>query len=132
MTSRCNRDDGSVALWVVIIGAVLLTAGGLVYDSADKANDARRATMTANEAGRAAAQELSADVIGGTTYDIDTAGAADAARAYLSAADVDGSVTVDGTRVVITTSIHWEPKVLPLPTDTINGTATIETREVAK
>lgn len=127
-----DREDGNVALWVIVVSAALLTAGGMVYDVADKANEARRATMTANEAGRAAAQELSAEVIAGTTYEIDTAAAADAAQEYLDAAGVDGNVAVDGTRVVITTSLDWEPSMMPLPADTVTGTATIDTREVAR
>lgn len=129
---RLDREDGNVALWVIVVSAALLTAGGMVYDVADKANEARRATMTANEAGRAAAQELSADVIGGTTYEIDAVAAGDAAQEYLDAAGVDGNVAVDGTRVVITTSLDWEPSMMPLPADTVTGTATIDTREVAR
>lgn len=132
MRRLLDREDGNVALWIIVVSAALLTAGGLVYDVADKANEARRATMTANEAGRAAAQELSADVIGGTTYEIDTVAAADAAQEYLDAAGVDGNVLVDGTRLVITTSLHWEPSMMPMPADTVTGTATIDTREVAQ
>ena len=127
-----DREDGNVALWVIVVSAALLTAGGMVYDVADKANEARRATMTANEAGRAAAQEISAEVIGGTTYEIDAVAAGDAAQEYLDAAGVDGNVAVDGTRVVITTRLDWEPSMMPLPADTVTGTATIDTREVAR
>lgn len=127
-----DREDGNVALWVIVVSAALLTAGGMVYDVADKANEARRATMTANEAGRAAAQEISAEVIGGTAYEIDAVAAGDAAQEYLDAAGVDGNVAVDGTRVVITTRLDWEPSMMPLPADTVTGTATIDTREVAR
>lgn len=127
-----DREDGNVALWVIVVSAALLTAGGMVYDVADKANEARRATMTANEAGRAAAQEISAEVIGGTSYEIDAVAAGDAAQEYLDAAGVDGHVAVDGTRVVITTRLDWEPSMMPLPADTVTGTATIDTREVAR
>lgn len=127
-----DREDGNVALWVIVVSAALLTAGGMVYDVADKANEARRATMTANEAGRAAAQEISAEVIGGTTYEIDAVAAGDAAQEYLDAAGVDGNVAVDGTRVIITTRLDWEPSMMPLPADTVTGTATIDTREVAR
>ena len=127
-----DREDGNVALWVIVVSAALLTAGGMVYDVADKANEARRATMTANEAGRAAAQEISAEVIGGTSYEIDAVAAGDAAQEYLDAAGVDGNVAVDGTRVVITTRLDWEPSMMPLPADTVTGTATIDTREVAR
>ena len=52
---RLADESGYVAVWTVVIGGALMVAGGVVYDSADKANEARRVTMVANEAGRAAA-----------------------------------------------------------------------------
>ena len=54
---RLADESGYVAVWTVVIGGALMVAGGVVYDSADKANEARRVTMVANEAGRAAAAD---------------------------------------------------------------------------
>ena len=62
---RLADESGYVAVWTVVIGGALMVAGGVVYDSADKANEARRVTMVANEAGRAAAQEITSDAISG-------------------------------------------------------------------
>ena len=128
---RLRGEDGHVTIWVMIIGVTIMTAGGMVYDGADKANQARRATMIANEAGRAASQELSADVVAGEGVSIALAGAADAARTYLDSAGAEGSVSVEGTQVVIRTSLPWEPSVLPLPSDTLTATATVDAQEVA-
>lgn len=126
-----HESDGYVALWTVIIAGAILTGGGYVIDLTDKANETRRVTMVANEAGRAAAQELSADVIsGGESFNLDTAEAANAARSHLSAAGVEGDVRVDGTTVVITATQQWEPAMMPMPSDTLTGTSTINAEEV--
>lgn len=130
MRQAWKNEDGFVAVWVAIFAAVIVAGGGLLYDVTDKANQTRRATMIANEAGRAAAQELSADVISGTGFSLDTASAADAARAHLSAAGVDGTVIVEGTQVIVTTHMPWSPSMMPLPSDTLTGTATINAEEV--
>lgn len=128
---RLRRQDGHVSLWVIIIGVTIMTAAGMAYDGADKANDSRRATLIANEAGRAAGQELSTDVVTGGGVTLDLTSAAAAARTYLAAAGVDGDVEVQGTRILIRTSVPWEPSVLPLPSDTLTGTATVDAQEVA-
>lgn len=130
MRQARESEDGFVAVWVAIFAAVIVAGGGLLYDVADKANETRRATMIANEAGRAAAQELSADVISGAGFSLDTATAADAARAYLSAAGVQGTVTVKGTEVIVTAQVPWQPSMMPMPSDTLTGTATINAEEV--
>ena len=52
-------------------------------------------------------------------------------RTYLDSAGAEGSVSVEGTQVVIRTSLPWEPSVLPLPSDTLTATATVDAQEVA-
>lgn len=130
MPQMWEQEEGYVAVWVAIFAAVIVAGGGLLYDVTDKANETRRATMIANEAGRAAAQELSADVIGGTSFSLDTAAAADAARTHLGAAGVEGTVTVDGAKVLVSAQVPWQPSMMPLPSDTLTGTATINAEEV--
>ncbi|CAM4080976.1 hypothetical protein [Janibacter anophelis] len=130
-TARLRDERGYVAAWTAVIGAALILVGGVVYDSADKANEARRVTLVANEAGRAAAQEVSSDVIAGKIATVDSSRAAQAAREYLSATGVDGTVTVDGSQVTVTTSAPWSPKIMPvLQPDTLTGTAVIDLEQV--
>lgn len=130
-TARLADERGYVAAWTAVIGAALILVGGVVYDSADKANEARRVTLVANEAGRAAAQEVSADIISGSAIRIDAGPAAQAARDYLAATGVDGTVTVDGSQVTVTTSAPWSPKIMPvLQPDTLTGTAVIDLEQV--
>jgi hypothetical protein len=57
---------------------------------------------------------------------IDPAGAARAARAYLAAAGVDGTVTVEGNAVRVSTSVTYEPVFLAVAgvgPMTVTGTA---------
>ena len=130
-TARLGDERGYVAAWTAVIGAALILVGGVVYDSADKANEARRVTLVANEAGRAAAQEVSSDVIAGSRATIDSGRAAQAARDYLSATGVDGNVSVSGSQVTVTTSAPWSPKIRPvLQPDTLTGTAVIDLEQV--
>lgn len=130
-TARLGDEGGYVAAWTAVIGAALILVGGVVYDSADKANEARRVTLVANEAGRAAAQEVSSDVIAGSRATIDSGRAAQAARDYLSATGVDGNVSVSGSQVTVTTSAPWSPKIMPvLQPDTLTGTAVIDLEQV--
>lgn len=128
---RLSDESAYVAVWTVVIGSALMLVGGVVYDAADKANDARRVTMVANEAGRAAAQEITTDAISGRAADVDPSRAAAAARDYLTAAGVDGDVSVSGTEVTVTTSSRWSPKIMPvLQPDTLTATTTVNLERV--
>lgn len=127
ISRRLADESGYVAVWTVVIGSALMLAGGVVYDSADKANEARRVTMVANEAGRAAAQEVSPGVIAGSSAGVDPARAAQAARDYLAATGIDGDVSVSDTRVTVTTSQGWTPKIMPvLQPDTLTATSVVD------
>ena len=106
---RLRGEDGHVTIWVMIIGVTIMTAGGMVYDGADKANQARRATMIANEAGRAASQELSADVVAGEG----------AATSYLSRQSMvtDPGVSVQrGPETVTVLATGQAPSLVPFVT----------------
>lgn len=128
---RLTSERGYVALWTVVIGGALMSVGGVVYDAADKANEARRVTLVANEAGRAAAQEISPEAISGRAVTIDPARGASAARDYLQATDVDGTVSVEGTQVVVHTNSQWSPKIMPvLQPETLTGSATVDLEHV--
>lgn len=128
---RLRDERGYVAVWTVVIGGALMLVGGVVYDSADKANEARRVTLVANEAGRAAAQEVTSDVIVGTGGSVDPSRAAQAARDYLAATGVSGDVSVSGNQVTVTTSQSWSPQIMPvLQPDTLTATSVIDLERV--
>lgn len=131
ISGRLSDESAYVAVWTVVIGGALMLAGGVVYDSADKANEARRVTFAANEAGRAAAQEVNPDVISGSSARVDPFRAGQAARDYLSATGIDGDVSVSGTQVTVTTSQTWSPKIMPvLQPDTLTATSVVDLERV--
>ncbi|WP_156466222.1 hypothetical protein [Janibacter sp. Soil728] len=131
ISRRLADESAYVAVWTVVIGSALMLAGGVVYDSADKANEARRVTMVANEAGRAAAQEVGSGVIAGSSADVDPIRAAQAAREYLAATGIDGDVSVSGNQVTVTTSQRWAPKIMPvLQPDTLTATTVVDLERV--
>ena len=99
---RARRDDdrGAIALFVVVFTVALLAAVGLVVDGGGKVRALQRADEAAREAARAGSQMLDVpSAVRGDGLSIDPAAAARAARAYLDAAGVDGTVTVQGNDV---------------------------------
>lgn len=122
-------DRGSMTLWMVLIGVALLLGLGLSIDGAEKVAAGRRAEVAAAEAARAAAQHPAASSVGGNPS-VDAGQGAAAARSYLAAAGVPGSVRVSGDLIVVTTSVAWQPRFLPLPGQTLTGTATVRRTSV--
>jgi Flp pilus assembly protein TadG len=110
---RCDDDRGAVALFVVVFTVALLAAVGLVVDGGGKIRALQRADETAREAARAGSQLLDVPAaVRGDGVRIDPAAAARAARAYLDAAGVEGSVSVQGNAVRVSTSITYQPVFL--------------------
>ncbi|WP_347350376.1 hypothetical protein [Intrasporangium sp.] len=119
MTGRIHRllgerDRGSFAIQFAVLGLTLIVLAMFSYDQGNMIMAARAATTGAQEAARAAGQHLSAQAVTGANAPVDTAKAAAAARAYLRAADLAGTVTVTGQTIHITTSKAWTPTVFAL------------------
>ena len=126
---RARRDDdrGAITLFVVVFTVALLAAVGLVVDGGGKVRALQRADEAAREAARAGSQMLDVpSAVRGDGVRINPAGAARAARAYLDAAGVDGTVTVEGNAVRVSTSVTYEPVFLSVAgvgPMTVTGTA---------
>ena len=137
MTRRaCTRlrgeDRGSVSLLFVVVALGLLACVGLVVDGGGKARAAAQADDFARAAARAAVQAIDpAQVLGGNPAQPDPAAPAAAARAYLAAAGVAGSVAIapGGRQLTVTTTDTYAPVLLtaigigPQP---VTGTATAD------
>lgn len=96
---------------MVVATVALMLATGLVVDGGTKIQALQRADAAAAEAARAAGQAIDpARSVRGQAPRADAARAGVAARAYLTAAGVAGSVDVRGDVVEVTTSIS-EPTV---------------------
>ncbi len=102
-----------MTLFVAVFTLVLLAAIGLVVDGGGKVRALQRADEAAREAARAGSQMLDVpSAVRGTGPRVAPAAAARAARAYLRAADVEGTVTVEGNAVRVSTRITYEPVFL--------------------
>lgn len=113
---RRRGDRGSVSLFTVVVAVGLLVAVGLVVDGGGKIRSLQRAHAAAAEAARQAGQAIQgAPAIQGQGAQVDTGLARSAAQAYLSAAHVDGTVTVTGgDRLEVTTTTTYAPVFLGL------------------
>lgn len=109
-------DRGSYTLWAVIIFFALLLCLGLVVDGGGKLTASQQAQLVAEEAARAAGQQVitppASRGIGAYTNPL-TAQAA--AQKYLAQAGVQGVVTPTGPgSLAIVTTVTYQPKVLGL------------------
>ena len=111
--ARQDDDRGAIALFVVVFTVALLAAVGLVVDGGGKVRALQRADEAAREAARAGSQMLDLPAaVRGDGVRIDPAAAARAARAYLDAAGVEGTVAVQGNAVQVSTRVTYRPVFL--------------------
>jgi hypothetical protein len=122
-----SPDEGSISLFMVVMAVALLAAVGLVVDGGLKVRALQRADEAAREAARAGSQMLDVPAaVRGDAVAVDSAGAARAARSYLAAAGVAGTVRVSGNVVAVSTRVDFTPVFLTFAgvgTSTVTGTA---------
>jgi len=125
---RMRRDEGSVTLFLCITVIGLLVLIGLVVDGGAKIRGIQHADALAADAARVAGQRINTPAaITGATPTLDTRAATTAARAYLSAHGVTGTVTTTGTTVTVTVTTTTPTIFLGLigiTTITVHGHAT--------
>jgi Flp pilus assembly protein TadG len=126
---RYDAEQGSVTLLVAVLGVALLIAIGLVVDGGQHISATQLADNAAGEAARAAGQQITGTAVLGAPPEADTARAAQAARDYLDAAEVAGTVTVSGSEITITTTVERQPILLTIAGVTkITGTGSASVR----
>src|SRR5437763_7909971 len=118
------RDDGRIALLVMVLALAVLTMIGLSVDGGGKIRALERADNLASEAARAAGQAILApQAIQGGDKVVDPAAAVAAAQNYLAAAGVTGTVAVDRKHVTVTVTITYNTVFLGLiGIDTLTAT----------
>lgn len=101
-----NRDEGRIALLVVVLTFAVLAMIGLSVDGGGKLRALQRADRLAVEAARAAGQAIAApQAIQGGEKVVDPPAAVAAAESYLAAAGVTGTVAVSEDRRQVTVSV---------------------------
>ncbi|MHB1010052.1 MAG: TadE/TadG family type IV pilus assembly protein [Propionibacteriaceae bacterium] len=128
-------ERGSVTVWGVLIAAVLVLVIGITVDLTGQVNAQQRAHDLAQQAGRAAANQVqAAQVMHGQSPQINTTAARTAALNYLHAAGVNGSVQITGpTTLSVHVTILYQPKFLGtagIGPKTVSGDATIQLSRV--
>ncbi|HXZ65902.1 MAG TPA: pilus assembly protein TadG-related protein [Streptosporangiaceae bacterium] len=124
---RRRQDRGALTLFVAILFPALLAFAGLVADAGTKLDNYENAATYAQEAARAGAGEVDQSAAyGGATVVVDQIEAITAARAYLTAAGVSGTVTTAGADAIqVTVTITTPTKVLSIiGIDTVTSTST--------
>jgi hypothetical protein len=111
--SRRAHDEGAVSLFVIVLAVALLAAGGRVVDGGGKIRALERADESAREAARAGTQMLEVPAaVRGQSVTVEPAAAARAARSYLAAAGAEGTVSVSGRTVTVSTRVVYQPVFL--------------------
>jgi hypothetical protein len=108
-------ERGAISLFVIVITVSLLAAIGLVVDGGGKIRALERADEAARESARAGSQMLDVPAaVRGERVEVDPGAAGRAARAYLAATGVQGTVSVSGGFVTVTTRVEYRPVFLGL------------------
>lgn len=104
-----GRERGSLTVFFAVVVLASLVMIGLAVDGGHKAQATQRAVAIADEAARAGGNALDAQAATQTgTTRVDPVAAVVAAQAYLTAAGVNGAVTVDdgGQTLVVETTLR--------------------------
>lgn len=104
-----DRERGSLSLFFVVVVTASFVMIGLAVDGGHKAQATQRAVAIADEAARAGGNALDAAAASQSgAAQVDPTAAITAAQAYLSAAGVNGAVTVEdgGQTLVVETTFQ--------------------------
>src|SRR5688572_25650915 len=112
--TNCNRERGSVTLWMVTAAMAMIILAGLAVDLGGQLLIGQHVAIVVLQAARAGGQQLQASrAIRGQGVRTEPALAAAAARSYLAASDVIGTVQLRGsTAVIVHTSATYHTKFL--------------------
>lgn len=125
-----HPERGSLTPGAVVLATALLLVIGLVVDSGRHLNALDQAGDVAAQAAHAAGQQLDTDRYGaGNGIGVNTSNAVAAAQNVLTSAGATGTVSADGDRIQISTSISKPTAFLSLiGVTTVTGTGQAEVR----
>ncbi|WP_353952492.1 pilus assembly protein TadG-related protein [Knoellia sp. S7-12] len=123
-----QRERGSVTLWLATCGFAMIVVVGLAVDLGGQVQAQQRARSLAAQAARTGGQQLQpGPAIRGEAAAADRTRAVQAARAYLAATDVTGTVEVSGSdTITVTTTDTYATTflgIIGLNTLTVTGNA---------
>jgi Flp pilus assembly protein TadG len=112
-----RRDErGSITVWLALSSFVMIFLVGLAVDLGGQVHAHERAHDVAAQAARVGAEEVEgSSAIQGHDLAISPAAARAAARRYLDAAGVTGTVVINGgTTITVTVTDSYDPQFLGL------------------
>lgn len=113
--ARWRDDSGQVTPFVVVLALALFAMAGLVLDGGLALSAKTQALDAAQAAARAGAQQLDLTTYRATNLaQLDPGQAAAAARAWLTAAGVEGTVSATTTTVTVTVHRSTDTQLLQL------------------
>ncbi len=114
MTPTRRDERGSISLWLVTTGFTMIVLVGLAIDLGGQVHTQQRAHATAAQAARVAGQQLQpAPAIRGDDTTASPEQAVRAARAYLTASGLTGTVKISGgTTITVDTRDVYATKFL--------------------
>ena len=112
--SRIQDETGSISAYVLMTVVTLIVVTGLVVDSAGKYQQDARAQQLAGNAARSAVNSLNDDTLIAGALTVNAARAQNAARDYIAAAGVTGTVTVEGQAVTVEVDTTYTTRFLSL------------------
>ncbi|QBX57289.1 pilus assembly protein [Nocardioides seonyuensis] len=93
-----NGEGGAITIWLALTSVAMMLLVGLAVDLGGQVHAQQRAHDLAAQAARAGGEQVqAAPAINGAYVHVDAVAASQAARAYLTAAHVDGTVAVSGS-----------------------------------
>jgi Flp pilus assembly protein TadG len=109
-----DRERGSVSIWLATASLVMIVLVGLAVDLGGQVHTQQHARDVAAQAARVGGEQiLAGPAIRGQGLQADSGAAKSAARDYLAAAGVSGSVTIQGgDTLVVTTSDTYQTMFL--------------------
>lgn len=114
-TRRVRDDRGVAAVWtMIIVTTAFVGLMGLVGGGGELINERVEAKRAAEQAARAGADELSASAVRSGSDQVDAGEAIARAKSVLHQAGWSGSVSVQGSRVVVTATGSRKPQFLSL------------------
>lgn len=111
-----ERQRGSVTIFMATAAFVMIVLAGLAVDLGGQVAAQQQARDVAAQAARVGGEQLQGSTaVEGQGAQMDTNAAAAAARNYLAAAGVPGTVTVQGNDTLeVTTYQNYQTKFLPI------------------
>lgn len=126
--TRLRADRGDSSLLIIMLAAAVIIAIGIVVDGGGKLRANDTAEYAAQQAARAAGQQINvAAVRDGARPGMSTNAAVAAAQNTLAASGVTGWVSVNGDEVTVTAQTTYKAKILVFLGER-NSTATATAR----